>query len=192
MTTDRDYRVLQPRLVTDANGNRVELAFDALGMVVGTAVMGQAGQGLGDSLAGFEPDLDEAVMIDHLETPLTDPAAILGRATTRLVYDVLAYQRTREQANPSPAAAYTLSRETHDASSKIQHALVYSDGFGREIQRKVQAEPEAAGDPPRWVGSGWIIYNNKAMPVRRYEPFFSATHRFEFGVHDRCQPDPFL
>jgi RHS repeat-associated protein len=182
VTADRDYRVLQPRLVTDANGNRVELAFDALGMVVGTAVMGKAGQGLGDSLAGFEPDLDEAVMIDHLETPLADPATILGQATTRLVYDVLAYQRTHAQPNPWPAAAYTLSRETHDASSKIQHALVYSDGLGREIQRKVQAEPESAGDPPRWVGSGWIIYNNKAMPVRRYEPFFSATHRFEFGV----------
>ena len=35
---------------------------------------------------------------------------------------------------------------------------------------------------PRWVGSGWTIFNNKGKPVRQYEPFFSATHRFEFGV----------
>ena len=36
-----DYRVLQPALVTDPNRNRTEVAFDALGMVVGTAVMGK-------------------------------------------------------------------------------------------------------------------------------------------------------
>ena len=36
-----DYRVLQPRLVSDPNRNRTEVAFDALGMVVGTAVMGK-------------------------------------------------------------------------------------------------------------------------------------------------------
>jgi RHS repeat-associated protein len=35
---------------------------------------------------------------------------------------------------------------------------------------------------PRWVGSGWAIFNNKGKPVRQYEPFFSATHDFEFGV----------
>ena len=49
-----DYRVLQPRLVTDPNGNRSEAAFDTLGMVVGTAVMGKADRGLGDSLQGFD------------------------------------------------------------------------------------------------------------------------------------------
>ena len=36
-----DYRVLGPRLMTDPNGNRAEVAFDALGLVVGTAVMGK-------------------------------------------------------------------------------------------------------------------------------------------------------
>ena len=38
---------------------------------------------------------------------------------------------------------------------------------------------------PRWVGSGWTIYNNKGKPVRQYEPFFSQLsrgHQFEFGV----------
>ena len=36
-----DYRVLQPRLVSDPNRNQTEVAFDTLGMVVGTAVMGK-------------------------------------------------------------------------------------------------------------------------------------------------------
>ncbi|MFM7439718.1 MAG: toxin TcdB middle/N-terminal domain-containing protein, partial [Snowella sp.] len=34
-----DYRVLQPQQITDANGDRVQVAFDALGMVAGTAIL---------------------------------------------------------------------------------------------------------------------------------------------------------
>src|SRR5262249_39114385 len=89
------------------------------------------------------------------------------------------------------------AREIHDAdlgvneksTVKIQHSFSYSDGFGREIQKKIQAEkgpldlndPNASEVDPRWVGSGWTIFNNKGKPVRQYEPFFSGTHRFEFA-----------
>ncbi len=187
-----DYRVLQPRLVTDANGNRSEAAFDALGQVIGTAVMGKDGEGKGDSLDGFVNDLDDATTLAHLQNPFIDPHALLQQATTRLVYDLFAYQRTRDAAQPQPAVVYTLARETHEADlqfderTKIQHGFSYSDGFGREIQKKIQAEPGplVAGGPvvdPRWVGSGWTIFNNKGRPVRQYEPFFSSTHGFEFA-----------
>jgi RHS repeat-associated protein len=203
-----NYRVLQPRLVMDANYNRAAVTFDALGLVVGTALMGKPEEHLGDSLAGFETDLTEAEILAHLANPLADPHALLGRATTRLVYDLFAYARTKEQASPQPAVSYTLVRETHDADlqpdewTKIQHSFSYSDGFGREIQKKIQAEPgpvpqrdadgqilmgadgqpamTADGTSPRWVGSGWTVYNNKGKPVRQYEPFFSDTHRPDF------------
>ena len=67
------------------------------------------------------------------------------------------------------------------------------DGFGREIQRKSQA---AAGpvteDGPqvrhRWIGSGWTVFNNKGQPVRRYEPFFTATPAFEFARAQGVSP----
>ena len=36
-----DYRVMQPRLVSDPNSNETEISFDTLGLVVGTAVMGK-------------------------------------------------------------------------------------------------------------------------------------------------------
>jgi RHS repeat-associated protein len=189
---DNDYRVLRPFRVTDPNGNRTEVASDALGLVVGHAVMGKAAENLGDSLAGFEPDLDEAVFLAHLADPLNDPGAVLGGASVRMLYDLFAYQRTRDNGQPDPPAVYTLARETHVAdlaanqAPRYQHAFAYADGFGREIQREVQAEPgpvEGVGPnvAPRWVGSGWTIYNNKGKPVRNYEPFFSATHRFEFA-----------
>ncbi len=213
-----DYRVLQPRLVTDANGNRTAVAIDALGMVVGTAVMGKTAPAPveGDSLAGFDPDLTDAVALAHLADPTTDPLAILAHATTRLVYDLAAFERTQHEPRPQPAVVYTIARETHDSEPapaggpRLQHGFSYSDGFGREIARKIPAEPGpvprrdgagaiviGAGGAPeltdaaatvRWVGSGWTIFDNKGKPVRQYEPFFSETHRFERDVRIGVSP----
>ncbi len=187
-----DYRVLAPRLITDMNRNRSEVAFDVLGLVVGTAVMGKTGQPVGDSLDGFEADLAESTMLEHLAHPLQHPQALLQQATTRIVYDLFAYDRTRDHPQPQPAAVYTLLRETHVADlragqqARVQQAFSYSDGFGREVQKKLLVEdgPLAEGGPPvhpRWVGSGWTIFNNKGKPIRQYEPFFSATPAFEFA-----------
>jgi RHS repeat-associated protein len=196
-----DYRVLQPRLVTDANGNRAAASFDALGAVAGVAVMGKRAPAprQGDLLDGFEPDLPDDVVAAHLADPLADPHAILGQATTRMVYDIFAYWRTREQPQPAPSVVYAISRETHDADlalgeqAKVQHSFSYSDGFGREMQKKVQAEPGPlvdGGSPvdPRWVGSGWTLFDNKGAPVRQFEPFFSATAAFESDVRVGVSP----
>ena len=185
-----DYRVLHPVRVTDPNGNFSEIAFDCLGQLVGTAVGGRAGEG--DSLAGFDRDLTDEVIQATREAPLGDPGNILGGATSRLVYDLFAYFRTRDLPAPDSPLLYTLTRETHvsDLSigqvTRFHHALAYSDGFGRIAQHKMQAEagPVAGAGgvvSPRWVGSGWTIFNNKGKPVRTYEPFFSQTHRFEFN-----------
>jgi RHS repeat-associated protein len=213
-----DYRVLQPWLMMDPNRNRSVVAFDTLGMVVVTAVMGKPppAPAEGDSLEGCETDLAESVMLGHLADPLADPQVILKRATSRLVYDLFAYRRTQDQPDPQSAIVYTLVRETHDSDPvpagglKIRHSFSYSDGFGREIQKKIQAEPGqvpkrdaagriilgANGQPeittgevaPRWVGSGWTVFNNKGKPVRQYEPFFTDTHRFEFDVRIGVSP----
>lgn len=220
-----DYRVLQPRLVSDPNSNRTEVAFDTLGMVVGTAVMGKSlpAPAEGDSLTGFVPDLTQA-QIDSLfaaADPHATAAALLSGATTRIVYDLDCFLRTW-QANPNdptkwqPAWAATLARETHLNTQlppnglKIQLSFSYSDGFGREIQKKLQAERgpvpqrDAAGriilgtdgQPvmtvngvnPRWVGSGWTVFNNKGKPVRQYEPFFTDTHHFDSDMRIGVSP----
>ncbi len=196
-----DYRVLNPRVVTDANGNRAAVSFDAIGMVVRTAVMSKRNETprRGDLLGGFVADLSDDVVTAHLTDPLADPHAILGRASTRLIYDLFAYHRTKHQPQPAPNVVYTMVRETHDSDlvagerTKIQHSLSYSDGFGREIQKKVQAEPGPLvdGGPtsnPRWVGSGWTIFNNKGKPVRQFEPFFTDTHGFQFDVRIGVSP----
>lgn len=199
LSAQHNYRVLQPSRVTDPNDNATEVAFDALGLLAATAVRGKAGQDSGDTIIGVASDLTTAQVTGFFDAadPHTTSAALLGTATTRIVYDVERFRRTRK-ANPTdssrwePVGVASLARETHvnDAlppvGLKIQVSFSYSDGFGREVQRKAQAEPGPVVDggavvAPRWVGSGWTIYNNKGQPVRKYEPFFSATHRFEFA-----------
>jgi YD repeat-containing protein len=191
-----DYRVLAPWTVTDPNGNRSAAAFDALGLVTATAVMGKASESLGDLLTGFATDLDAATLEAHFADPLANPATLIGNATTRILADLGAYQRTRTSAQPSPPAVYVLARETHaadlaaagaGATTAYQYAFAYNDGFGRVIQHKESTAPGPLTDggatvTPRWVGSGWTIFNNKGKPVRQYEPFFSATNTFEFAA----------
>lgn len=165
---ESDYRVLAPAFLVDPNGNRTAVEFDALGMVVKTAVLGKEGAGEGDTLA--------------------DP-------TTRLEYDLGRWQRERR-----PAFVRTLVREQHGAANpRFQEAFSYSDGSGNEVMRKIQAEPglvpvvegdgklrrNADGSPQlrqvaeRWTGTGRTVFDNKGNPIKKYEPFFSATHEYE-------------
>lgn len=204
-----DYRVLQPRLITDPNGNRTEVLFDALGMVAGTAVQGKD-DSVGDTLGEFEADLTQTRIDEFYDAsdPHVPAPNLLKDATTRIIYDLHLFRLTHE-AHPGdptqwlPVYAATLARETHinDPSPpgglKIQISFSYSDGFGREIQSKIQAEPGPVieGGPvvsPRWVGGGWTVFNNKGKLVRQYEPFFSQLaekgHSFEFLVRVGVSP----
>lgn len=207
-----DYRVLQAKQLTDPNGNRSFAAFDAFGLAVATAVRGKSSETLGDSLDDFD-DFDADPALAQLQNFVARPAdlkaALLKSATSRFVYDLDRYRRCGE-----PPFAATLVRETHvsDAVSpkdlQIQVSFAYSDGFGRELQSKIQAEPDDApiraknvlltsgdvspgaltlnnGVPvlgaanPRWVGKGRTVYNNKGKPVKQYESFFSSTQLYE-------------
>jgi RHS repeat-associated protein len=204
-----DYRVLQPSQVTDPNGNRTRLAFDVLALVVATGVMGKPGENMGDLLEGFDPDPPLVKIQEFVSDWHAEAASLLGKATTRVLYDLDRYQRSGQ-----PSFAVTLARETHfhdagGAQTKIQVSFSYSDGLGRVIQKKIQAEagespqrqanvplptsdirpgdlirdaqgkPVQAHTPRRWVGAGRTVFNNKGKPVKQYEPFFSSTHLYE-------------
>jgi RHS repeat-associated protein len=187
-TTESDYRVLSPRLLTDPNRNQSAVAFDALGMVVRIAVMGKEGTGEGDTLE--------------------DP-------TTRLEYDL---HRRLPESKGRAAFVKTLMRERHrDPTTRWQVSYTYSDGSGREVMRKVQAEPgpvpvfdadgqlerNADGSPrtrdvkERWLGTGRLVVDNKGNAVKSYEPFFWDSPEFneedelvEWGVTPLLRYDP--
>ena len=205
---EHDYRVMQPRVAIDPNQNRAQVAFDVLGMVAGAAVLGKVEAGeseSGDSLQKFIAELSDEQVQGFLQQPRATAKELLGNATTRTIYDLHRFQNSGQ-----PVFAATIAREQHVNSangmeSPVQVTFSYSDGFGREVQMKVQAEPGNApqresnaenpdrpgklilenGKPklaptnPRWVGNGRTVYNNKGKPVKQYEPFFSSTHLYE-------------
>jgi RHS repeat-associated protein len=166
-----DYRTLSPQVVTDPNGNRSATLLDAIGLVGATAAMGKAG-------GPAEGDT------------LNDP-------TSRLEYHLFEW---RDKGKPNYVRS--LARERHAApDTPWQEAYTYFDGSGREIMKKVPAEPgfapgrgpdgtllhDAAGKlvlvdttpNRRWIGTGRTVYNNKGKPVKQYEPFFSVTPALE-------------
>src|SRR5207253_1439941 len=115
-------------------------------LVVGIALMGKPEDDPipGDRIGpGFRGDLTQAEMDELMAEPRGPNAVrLLGDATTRVVYDV-----TANAADPSgrtPAASVSISRETHASESspqggvRVQVQVSYSDGFGREIQKKIQ------------------------------------------------------
>ena len=134
-----DYRVMQPQRIIDPNQNHAVVAFDILGMVAGTAVLGKvnaAGQSeSGDSLESFVTDLTAQQLQEFVRSPRTIAVELLGKATTRIIYDLECFQESGQ-----PLFAATIARENHVNSpngnpSIVQVSFSYSDGFGREIQR---------------------------------------------------------
>ena len=183
VSADYDYRVLQPRMVTDANRNRSAVSFSPLGFVTATAVMGKEGEQVGDTL---------------------------GAPGIRIDYDVFAYERTLDDPQPQPVFVRSIVREHHVTEIDVPlpkrdatiEKIQYSDGFGRLVQTRTQAEDvlfgdphlgggvlpmdqsvgtgdtvgrrRAEGEPPNVIVSGWQVYDNKGRVVEKYEPFFSV------------------
>ena len=178
-----DYRVMQPDLVTDANGNRTVFTFTPLGLLATASAMGKEGEAVGDTP----------------EAP--------GK---RLEYDFLAFDERRQ-----PISVRTIAREHHvhdtDAPLPERDATIetaeYSDGFGRLLQTRTQAEDVFFGDlvfannanlpvdqtqpggaatgqqigsnaTPRVIVSGWQVYDNKGRVVEKYEPFYAAGYDY--------------
>ena len=148
-----DYRVLQPALVMDPNRNRSEVAFDALGMVVGTAVMGKPEEAPVPATRSTRRSRRSDRRPRSTQF-LADPdGPIRGHAARRRHHAHRLRPRpptgaSRDPAKPQPAvrrhARARDARQRARAGGQAcgsRHSFSYSDGFGREIQKKIQAEP---------------------------------------------------
>jgi RHS repeat-associated protein len=181
-----DYRVFQPKQVTDANGNQSVFTFTPLGLLSETFIRGKPGEAIGDQ----------------------------QQPSVRLTYDFLAFVNSKQSdpTNPQPIFVHTTRRCHHDSESDVPlparddiiESREYSDGFGRLLQTRSQAEDTLFGDPvfgdrvlpadqsdqagtsaavigrqrgpsdpSNVVVSGWQLYDNKGRVVEKYEPFFS-------------------
>jgi RHS repeat-associated protein len=157
-TAEYDYRVLQTKTLTDPNENTKELAFDTLGMVTKLAISGKNGEG----------------------DTLSDPTEIYD-------YDLHCWKEEQK-----PVFAYIKKREIHgNSNTRCIESYIYTDGLGNEIMTKTTAEDgkawtlvnkqrEEVQTTNRWLAGGKVIYNNKGLPVKQYEPWYSVTSEFTF------------
>jgi RHS repeat-associated protein len=176
-----DLRVFQPRRVTDANDNRTQIRFTPHGL---------------PARVWFESQQDA----NHQRRGGTD-----ARPEFRWTYDLTAFQRTRKSATPQPVSVRSERRVAHASETTSNEVVVtveYSDGFGRLLQTRAQAEavtfgatgddvglPAAAGAAPVTAAattandmvsvSAWQVYDNKGHSVERYEPFFDRGWSFQ-------------
>ncbi len=122
-----DYRVLQPGLVTDANDNRTTVTFTSLGLPASIIVMGKE---------------DEPPVGDTQETP-----------GTQFEYDLLAYDNSPAE-HRQPVFVRTIRHVHHvndfhipaEERDETIESIEYSDGFGRLLQTRAQAEDELFGN----------------------------------------------
>ena len=188
-----DYRLMQPCRVIDPNGNISHFRYTPLGLLHKQFLEGHKGEG------GTE------------EQPETE-----------FLYDFHAYARTRGHDDPQPVFVHTLQRIYHasqNISDEVIESREYSDGFGRLLQTRAQAEelvfgesgddvglsPEPGSQPgtaagrrvaDRVVVSGWQTYDNKGQVVEKYEPFFDADWEYQpetvakTGQHATLYYDP--
>ncbi|WP_294675738.1 SpvB/TcaC N-terminal domain-containing protein [uncultured Fluviicola sp.] len=173
-----DYRSFQVNNLIDINDNISVFDFSPLGLLKATALIGKGTEGDYKSNSGgfyqrYAPSM-------------------------KMEYDFFAFKN-----KGNPIWVKTILREEHYQDNPDSPTIVkveYTDGFGRLLQIRSQAEDVIFGnqtfgtsglpedqsaantttigierdenDPINVVVSGWCIYNNKGLTVEQYEPFF--------------------
>ncbi len=96
-----------------------------------------------------------------------------------------------------PTLVTTRARERHGpANPRTAEQHTFLDGAGAVLAVKAQAAG-APGQPDRWIGTGRTVLDAKGLPVRVFEPYFSADGEFdsadevvEVGVANTLHHDP--
>jgi RHS repeat-associated protein len=175
LVTTVEYDRLKVSGITDANGHAVRVRYTPLGLVARVIHQRRGGGGGTDAAPEIE-----------------------------FRYDLGAYARTRNGPRPQPIWVHHRRRVRHvddpDDDGTVVEAREFSDGFGRLLQLRTEAEelafgpagargedvglPVTAGAAPsaaqarrtagRVVVSGWQVYDVKGRVVERYEPFFAT------------------
>ena len=179
-----DYRLLTPFKAKDPNDNFTEFAFNRIGLLYKSAVK-----------AKYDIDEGSADPDNQLGDDLDHPTSLMEYDFFNFVDNgdpvwVKTTQRQYHYHGPTP--------EFGDQEDTII-SCEYSDGFGRLLQTRAQAEEIIYGDStfgdsglpadqtlnancvgventdpdnPNVVVNGWTVYNNKGKAVEQYEPYF--------------------
>ncbi|KAL3454414.1 hypothetical protein BJX65DRAFT_315664 [Aspergillus insuetus] len=184
-----DYWHLQPSQTTDINGNRLQVAFDAFGCVIGTARMGKKTEEMGDSLHDFET----AVSDDTMDAFLQDPCGrhtrkLLGSVSTRTLRYRGRFEMTQDVLKPVvPAFQATIACDAHyrdrTEDSAVGISITYLDGSGAPLQTITLCQQVKGKSPAQWRISQWVIKDSKGNPVRVCQPSYAPGHHFRFQAN---------
>ncbi|KAK0651019.1 virulence plasmid 65kDa B protein-domain-containing protein, partial [Cercophora newfieldiana] len=179
-----DYRTLQPHQVTDQNGNQTLVAFDVFGQCVGGAAIGKPlpELGTGDSLDGFQPNMDPQTVLGLLSDPASLSALVLGKCTSVSFSGPPTRASGKGASGWNPGFSIFVARNTHVArleegeQPQIQVSVSYSDGRGQPLQTRTLAS-EMPG-PEQWVVGGVTVANSAGKALREYDVAFTASPGF--------------
>ncbi len=202
-----DYRVVKPTEVIDFNGNYSQAKYDELGMVQASSVFGTVnGTKSGDG------DITNFILMEGISPDdfITHTENYIQNATAIFYYDYFAW--LNEKNPPYSISAQRVlhqSDQSPNTNPTFQISILYTNGQGRALQKKLMAEEgmawvEQAGGTytelqcdTRWVTTGRTVYNNKGKPVKQYEPFYSGSYNWDseksltqFGVTPVIHYDP--
>ncbi|MEU2614198.1 SpvB/TcaC N-terminal domain-containing protein [Micromonospora sp. NPDC007271] len=199
-SVSNDYRVFKPALITDPNGNRTAIGYTPLGMPAWTARLGKAGGSDGDTIeqptVRYEYDLgayDRSTAAGGTPQPMS--VTTVRRVDHR--WAVVDRENARRAQAGLPAltadeVAALAATEEQDHPERFVRAVEFTDGLGRLLQTRRQADELAVSDVglrgdlsaaartvtadpaldgPPVVVSGWTRYDDKGRAVVVFEPF---------------------
>jgi len=206
---ETDYQALSLQRKTDANDNVEEVRYNPMGMPVLRSTHGRRlGRDGAEHPIGDEPVAQvQRTAGTGLSDVTSDPGALVGKATKAWYYDVDTWNADGE---PPHSVAVTRKQHLNDGeggrgSGELDVTVQYVDGFGRDLQVKRRAgegeavalredgsvvtdtndEPESREVSERWLTSGHVVFTNKGLPARRYEPYYSPRVEFDSDQHLR-------
>ena len=183
-----DYRTLKPGTVTDVNGNQTSYSYSPLDLLTGVVLSGKPGGAAGDDPT--HPSTIYQYALTGNDTP--GGAQPLSVHTIRRVDHIT----TLAQQTPPPSGLnLSLADEIMQYPERFLQSRQHSDGFGRLLQTRNQADPLAIvdlglpSDPtqapsqittdtntdvsnPNVSVNGWQVYDNKGRVLRKWEPYF--------------------
>jgi len=211
LTTRSEYdaRTLKATLVTDPNGNRTQCGWTPLGLPAWIARLGHAGQTEGDTVE--HPGIWFTYrLLDYDDTAGAPDTRLEGQpvsvTTTKRVdhvWTLIDRENTRRAETGQPPLAQAEAQamfgphELEEHPERFVVAVEFSDGLGRLLQTRTQADPVTVDDlglddiagqarrtvttattPGRVIVSGWRVMDNKGREVLSYEPFFDDGYLF--------------
>ena len=149
-----DYRVLLPQLVTDPNSNQTQVGYTPLGLPASIAVMGKVGVDEGDTPDQPGTRFDYGLTAwDEAPASARQPAWVHTSRRVEHRWQLIAAENAQRQQQgqppltPTEIQALFPPNEVDQFPERFLQSREYSDGFGRVLQARAQAEDVLFDDP---------------------------------------------